>query len=284
MTPPLVFGCETATRRTARVNGLTLSFLEWPAPERPHVCFLHGGAAHAHWFDLVTPAFAGRFHMISLDQRGHGESDWPDPPAYATENFVADLLTLFDALGWDRVVLVGHSMGGHNAMAFAAWHPERVRGLVIADSRPVIPPDRLETMHASGRRPLRRHPTAEAAVAAFRLRPRETVADPAVLAHVARAGIVQRDGAWTFRFDPDANGRRRPVDAWTLVERITAPTLIVRAALSPGLGGGAAERLRDAIANATLVEIPGAYHHLTLDQPRRFIDELDPFLSTISGS
>jgi pimeloyl-ACP methyl ester carboxylesterase len=277
----LPFGCERARRRTIQVNGLALSFLEWDAPGRPNVCFLHGGAAHAHWFDLVTPAFEGRFHMISVDQRGHGESQWAKPPAYATENFAGDLLALFDALGWEQVVLVGHSMGGHNSMAFSAWHPDRVRGLVVADSRPVIPPDRLDMMHASGRRPLRRHPTAEAAVAAFRLRPRETVADPALLAHIARAGIVERDGGWVFRFDPETSARRRPVDAWTLVGKIKAPTLIVRAELSPGLAGGAAERLRDAIPNARLVQVPGAYHHLTLDQPQRFVDALERFLPTL---
>lgn len=275
------FGCESAIRRSIDANGLTLRFLEWSSPGRPALCFLHGGVAHAHWFDWVTPAFVGRYHMIALDQRGHGESQWPDPPAYATEDFASDLLSVFDALDWREVVLVGHSMGGHNSMAFSAWHPERVRGLVIADSRPVIPPDRLDTMHARGRRPIRRHPSPEAAVASFRLLPRDTVADPALLAHVARAGIVERDGGWVRRFDPSANGFRRPVDAWTLVDRINAPTLIVRAEWSPGLAGGVAERLRDTIPNATLVELPGAYHHLTLDQPQRFVEVLDPFLATL---
>ena len=64
------------------------------------------------------------------------------------------------------------------------------------------------------------------------------------------------------------------------MDRIEAPTLIVRAALSPGLAGGVAERLRAAIPKSTLVEIPGAYHHLTLDQPQRFVEALDRFLAT----
>jgi len=111
------------------VNGLALRALEWGEPGRPGLCFLHGGSAHSHWFDGVAPAFADRYHVISLDQRGHGESDWPPTPAYATENFAADLLGLLDALGWARVTLVGHSMGGHNSMSFSAWHPERVQAL-----------------------------------------------------------------------------------------------------------------------------------------------------------
>ena len=156
---PLRFGCDTATSRSVRVNGLGLHLLESGVPGRPALCFLHGGAAHAHWFDLVTPAFADRFHVVSLDQRGHGESEWPQPAAYATEDFAADLLALMDRLGWKRMALVGHSMGGHNAMGFAAWHPDRVSALVIVDARPALPPERVDRMHERGRRPPRLHPS-----------------------------------------------------------------------------------------------------------------------------
>src|SRR5215813_15305693 len=195
-------GCELARRRSVVVGGLRLSFLEWGIAGRPVLCCLHGCSAHAHWFDLVAPTLADRFHVISLDQRGHGESQWADPPAYATENFAADLLGFIDALGLARVALVGHSMGGHNAMSFAAWHPDRVSALVIVDSRPMIPTDRLDRLRTRGMVTLRPYPTQEAAAASFRLLPRETVADPALLAHLGRSGVVQRDGHWVYRFDP----------------------------------------------------------------------------------
>lgn len=272
------FGCETARTRGLRVNGLRLHLLEWGVPGRPALCFLHGGSAHAHWFDLVAPAFANRFHLISLDQRGHGESQWAEPPAYATEDFAADLVGVMDALGWERMTVVGHSMGGHNAMAFAAWHPERVSRLVIVDSRPTIPTDRLDWMHARGRRAPRLHPDPDSAVRAFRLLPRETVAAPELLAHLARAGFVERGGGWVYRFDPACNGSRRPVDAWPLLARIVAPTLIVRGERSPVLPPAMAVRMRAAIPPATLVEIPGAYHHLVLDDPAAFVRVLETFL------
>jgi pimeloyl-ACP methyl ester carboxylesterase len=281
MSPLARLGCETARKRSVVVGGLRLSFLEWGDAGRPALCFLHGGSAHAHWFDLVTPAFTDRFHAISLDQRGHGESEWAKPPAYATENFAADLLGFIDALGLARVTLIGHSMGGHNSMAFAAWHPDRVRALVIVDSRPMIPTDRLDRLRRRGERTLRPYPTREAAAQSVRLVPRETNADPALLAHIGMSGVVERDGAWVYRFDPASNAERQPVDAWTLLDRITAPTLIARGELSPVLPRDMADKLRAAIRGASLVEIPASYHHLVLDNPTAFAQELDKFLTTL---
>jgi len=280
--PPIArLGCETARKRSIAVGGLRLHFLEWGIVGRPVLCFLHGGSAHAHWFDLVAPTLADRFHVISLDQRGHGESQWADPPAYATENFAADLLGFIDALGAARVTLVGHSMGGHNAMSFAAWHPDRVGALVIVDSRPMIPTDRLDRLRRRGERTLRPYPTREAAAQSFRLVPRETNADPALLAHIGAAGVVERAGTWVYRFDPASNAERRPVDAWALLDRITAPTLIARGELSPVLPRDMADKLRAAIRGASLVEIPASYHHLVLDNPAAFVEELDRFVTSL---
>ena len=274
----VALGCEVACSRILDVRGLRLHFLESGRAGGPVLCFLHGGAAHAHWFDKVTPGLVDRFHVIALDQRGHGESQWAEPPAYGTEDFTADLLELMDRLGWRRMAVIGHSMGGHNAMTFSAWHPERVSALVIVDSRPAIPPERLDFMHARGRRLPRAHPSQEAAIQAFRLLPRETFAEPAFLAHLARAGIVPRNGGWGWRFDPATHAARRPVDAWPLLAQITAPTLVVRGGLSPVLPAEMAERLRAAIPRATLVTVPNAYHHLTLDRPAEFTAELLRFL------
>ena len=274
-------GCETARRRSVVVGELSLSFLEWGTAGRPTLCFLHGGSAHAHWFDRVAPAFTDRFHVIALDQRGHGESEWAKPPAYATENFAADLLGFIDALGLGQVALIGHSMGGHNAMSFSAWHPDRVQALVIIDSRPMIPTDRLDRLRRRGERTLRPYPSREAAAQSFRLVPRETNADPALLAHMGAAGVVERDGAWVYRFDPASNAERRPVDAWTLLDRITVPTLIARGELSSVLPRDMADKLRSAIRGASLVEILASYHHVTLDNPAGFVLELDRFLASL---
>jgi len=274
-----VLGCVVARRRTVAVGGLRLSWLEGGVPGRPPVLLLHGGAAHAHWFDAVLPALIERFHVVALDQRGHGESTWAAPPAYATEDFAGDLLAVLDHLGWARASLVGHSMGGHNALAFAAWHPGRVGALAVLDARPGIPPERLDRMRDRGRRQARLHPSLDDAVAAFRLLPPDTVADPALLAHLAREGVVAREGGFSYRFDPACRAARQPVDLWPLLPRIAAPALVVRGERSPILPLEMAERLRAALARAILVEVPGAYHHVLLDRPAAVARALLDFLA-----
>jgi pimeloyl-ACP methyl ester carboxylesterase len=273
-----LLACTDAEHRVETVNGLRLHFLQSGPSEAPAVCFLHGGAAHAHWFDRVIPGLGSRFRAIALDQRGHGESQWAAPAAYATEDFAGDLRGLMDRLGLARMTLVGHSMGGHNSMAFAAWYPERTAALVVVDARPSLPPERVQRMRERGRRAPRVHASEESAVATFRLLPRETIADPALLAHMARMGLGRVNGGFRYRFDPACYGDRRPVDCWPLLPRIGVPTLVVRGEHSPVLPLDMAARMLETIPDAELVEIPGAYHHLTLDAPDAFAAALDTFL------
>jgi pimeloyl-ACP methyl ester carboxylesterase len=275
------FACELANHQNVRINGLDLHFLEAGPSDAPPVCFLHGGAAHSHWFDRVIPSFTDRFRVISLDQRGHGTSAWANPPAYATQDFASDLLGLMDHFGWRRMAVVGHSMGGHNAMGFASWHPERVSALVVVDSRPLLPADRVDRMRQRGQRPPRLHPTEEEAVQSFRLLPKETTADPALLQHLARAGLIRTERGYRYRFDPACYANRQPVDCWPLVPRVTAPALIVRGELSPILPADMAARLGATIPRAEVAEIKGAYHHLTLDAPDAFNRVLDRFLREV---
>src|SRR5260370_25388247 len=94
-----LLACEAAERRTETLNGVRLQFLQIGPNGAPAVCFLHGGAAHAHWFDPVIPTFANRVHPIPLDQRGHRESQLSTPPGYSTDDFFPEPLPLIDPLG-----------------------------------------------------------------------------------------------------------------------------------------------------------------------------------------
>src|SRR5262249_49711302 len=97
-----------------------------------------GGSDHNSW-DTVLPALAQTHHVYALDQRGVGQSSRPG--AYSFELMRDDLLGFLDALGLDRVVLVGHPMGGHLAWLFAQDQGDRLTRLVIEDVAPNRPGD-----------------------------------------------------------------------------------------------------------------------------------------------
>src|SRR5262249_23170041 len=105
---------------------------------------------------------------------------------------------------------------------------------------------------------------------------------PALLDHLERAGIVERDGRFLYRFDPDANGGRQPVDVLPLLGRIAAPTLLVRGEHSRVLPRELAREMIDRIPPRQLPQTPPS-PHLALDQPPTFTAVLERFLEELPG-
>ena len=121
----------------AEAGGIRLAYRAWGAPGAPPLVLLHGlGEGSADW-DGVAPAFAAHYRVYALDLRGHGRSDWPG--AYSVELMSADVLGFLDALGLDRVDLIGHSMGGLAACLLAQERPGRVRALILEDIGAIEP-------------------------------------------------------------------------------------------------------------------------------------------------
>lgn len=258
--------------RFVTVNGLRLRYRDWGGRGRPLLA-LHGSSAHAHWWDPVAPRLARRLRVLALDWRGHGRSEWPRPPAYRTGDFVADLLGVIERLRLDGVIAAGHSMGGHAALAFAAWHPDRLARLVVLDAKPMVNLRRLLEFRARPERSRPEFPSRDAALRRFRLMPPETTAPPALVRAVGARGVRRlARGRWVYRFDPACERTRVPVDAWPLLPRIAVPTLIVRGERSTVLPRDVAKRMAKLIPSAHLEELPGAYHHVTLDAPRALAD------------
>src|SRR3990167_4873481 len=71
-------------------GGLRLHYLDYGTAGRPAMLCVHGGAAHAHWFDFVASGFSADYHVRALDWRGHGDSEWSQPPEYSYERFASD--------------------------------------------------------------------------------------------------------------------------------------------------------------------------------------------------
>jgi pimeloyl-ACP methyl ester carboxylesterase/predicted glycosyltransferase len=86
---------------------------------------------HMRQWKLQVPALAHRYRVVTVEGRGNGAADRPrTDAAYTDEELVADVVAVMDAVGVDRAVLVGLSMGGRHALQLAAWHPDRAAGVV----------------------------------------------------------------------------------------------------------------------------------------------------------
>jgi 3-oxoadipate enol-lactonase len=126
-------GSETGERLRVGKHNLRMVREGPDAPnggsERTFVC-LHGLVDRLEIWDRLAPGLAERGSLLRLDQRGHGGSDGPAGP-YTREDLAQDVIAALDAVGVQRAILVGHSMGGIVSMAAALLDPERVAGLVL---------------------------------------------------------------------------------------------------------------------------------------------------------
>lgn len=274
---------SSPTERTAPTHGqlttsnrerIRLHTLQWGDPSGPRLVLLHGGGANAHWWDHVAPALAERFHVVALDFRGHGDSDYPAETRVGA--FSDDLEALLAHLGGAPCVLMGHSMGGGVALDHAARHDD-VRALVAVDvSRGASRQSRRAARLALALR--RSYGTREEAIARYRFLPGSDHADESLRAYIAACSVrEEEDGRFGFKFDARWFGlpsRPRPDPAGT-----RCPVLLVRGSDSPMLTEeGAASFCRD-LPDARAVVVANAGHHVHLDQPRAFLEAVLPFLT-----
>lgn len=265
--------------RFVAVDGLRLHYREWGEPSSPPVVLLHGGSAHAHWWDFFAPTIANTYRVLALDLRGHGDSDHANPPAYRTGDYTRDLAQFVEAVGLRRFDLIGHSLGAMVATAYAGLAPQQLQSLVVVDSQLRITPGGARYMLRLHKFPQTFYRNREQAIRQFRLLPTQTEATAGVLAHVAAHGIRQLpDGRWTLKFDRESLAHAEPQDLTPLLQRVTCPILLVRGAHSTLLTHAGLAALSAAVPHAEGVEIAEAHHHVMLDNPPAFERAVRGFL------
>ena len=112
-----------------QVNGLRLRYLEWGEQTKPPVLLLHGFLSQASIWSSLARQLSRNYHVIALNQRGHGNSDWSSEGDYSIDDHFTDLVCFLEELELREVILVGHSMGGRNALFYAVCRPERIKKL-----------------------------------------------------------------------------------------------------------------------------------------------------------
>jgi esterase len=188
-----------------------------------------------------------------------------------------------DALGLARVSIVGLSMGGRVAIAFAGRHCARVRRLVVVDIGPDISDGGRARVGDLMARAPELFPSLEAAIAFGRATsPRYT---EAMLRHRVEHGMRPVPGGLAWKYDRALREAARsgtwrdPIDLWPLWRAIACPVLLVRGADSDVLSAETAKRMLDENPAARFAEVAGAGHTVPGDQPVAFRTLLDGFLS-----
>jgi len=262
---------------TAILDGLRFHFLDWGIEGESPLLLLHGGAQTAHSWDEVAPDLARDHHVLALDQRGHGDTDWAPDGRYRREDFVGDVRRFLDDREWPAATIIALSLGGLNAIAFAATHPERVTGLIVVDVTPTINEAGGKAIAAQlGMREFASFEEAVARAQAFNpLRSAENIRTR--LGHALRQTA---DGRWAYKFDPGIGSGGLETDferLWEQVRQIRCPTLLVRGAQSAILSREAAARFVRELPGSTVVELPGAGHSVMGDNPSGFLAAVRPF-------
>jgi pimeloyl-ACP methyl ester carboxylesterase len=126
-------------------NGLRLHYTEWGNPTAEPVVMLHGLNVQCHTWDPIIREIQGDHHVIAMDMRGHGDSDWARS-GYRVRSMAHDVHGLIDQLGLGPVHLVGHSAGVRVAIAVAGEKPETVKTLALSDAGPANSPSGATAM------------------------------------------------------------------------------------------------------------------------------------------
>lgn len=267
-------------------QGLSLHVAEWGSADLPAVVLLHGLRAYGYWFEEFAEAAAGRFHLLALDQRGRGASDWAPAGRYTTDDYVADIAALVEQKKLDRYALVGHSMGGTNALNYAAGNPPGLEALVIVDSAPELDPRGLSRI----REELGRTPDSFATRqdALEFLRPLHRRASARSLSTRLDWMLAEDEhGRCQWRIDPKIFDPRMTPDpaerSWNAVRNVACPVLVVRGSDSDLVTRECADRMAATFPQASRAEIPDAAHMVVEDNPAAFTAAVLPFLLATLG-
>jgi pimeloyl-ACP methyl ester carboxylesterase len=277
----------TGTSKYVTANGLQLHYLEWGKQDSPIVILLHGLRGHAHSWDEVSAALQEKYHVFAIDQRGRGLSEWDPNSNYSTEAYAEDLVQFTKALSIDRFTLIGHSMGGRNALMYASQHSDKLSKLGIIDIGPKldsIGSKRIGDEMATG-------PTSfiDIQEVVDHLKTNSKYATVETLTRRAIYATKQDEtGHFIWSYDPAIRSQRKtgatesaanPPDLWPLVSNISCPTLVFRGMQSDILTEEVATKMTQIIPDCNTVAINNATHTVFEDNPCDFITELKGFLS-----
>ena len=256
--------------------------------QAPTILFLHGSGQTRHsWDGAVTKAAKRGYRAISLDLRGHGDSDWSPDGRYGLDCFVADTRQAINSIG-GRPVLVGASLGGIIGLLIAAAPPPILRALVLVDITPRVEANGAKEVLAfmdsapNGFGSLEEAADAVSAYLPHRQRPKNN--------HGLKRNLRLRDGRYYWHWDPafmqmgrmsaPKMGEPNPLEA--AARAVTIPTLLIRGGRSRIVSEEGVREFRDMVPHAEFIDISDAHHMVAGDANDAFNDAVLGFVAKLA--
>lgn len=255
------------------VNGLRLHTLDYGGSGRT-VLLLHGVLGNAWMWSAVAAALRDRCHVMAPDLRGYGSSQWSAEHNYSTVDHAADVITLAEHRGWERLAVVGFSWGALVGLAAAQARPALVERLVDID----LPPssDRDESDVPPVPMTVATHADALAAESAL-----AAGITPEMAETMASYGRRPGEGGSLVRAHDPFYARHWPFlseDWWDALEQFDGPLLVVRGTDSPVCSQEQAWQMVQRACNGRLVEIGPSGHLVPLERPTELAGVLSDFI------
>jgi|CXWL01.1.fsa_nt_gi 3-oxoadipate enol-lactonase len=258
----------------AQINGIKIAFTD--EGQGLPVVFLHGFPLNRTMWTPQVERLATRFRVITIDLRGHGESEAP-LWHYSMEQFADDLIGVLDHLAIEQAALVGLSMGGYVLFSCVRRYPHRIKALIFCDTRAGA--DTLEGRAARFSMAQIAYRRGAGAIADLMLpkllAPSTSTTNPSLVDRVR--AMISRTEISGIAGDLMAMAARP--DSTEMLETIRVPTLVIAGEQDAASPPAEVKKIADGIPGAQFVTIPEAGHLPNLEQPERFNTLLEKFLA-----
>ena len=270
------------TSKFVEVNGARIEYMEWGNPENQSVIMLHGTNAHAHWFKFIGSMLSEKYHFVVMSFSGMGGSDWRS--FYTRDTFVDDVWGVVKDTGMEDPIVVGHSFGGMVSLITASKHSQDMSGLLLVDFVVNKPEEHHEWYEGRApARPPRIVKEREELIKRFRLMPPQQCINQYLVDYIADHSIRETEKGWAWTFDPSAyDGLIIGSDHSKILSELSCPVGFYYGEHTIEFKEGELQTMKDLLPeDSPVFGLKDAQHHLMLDQPLPFIENLDRLIQEL---
>ncbi|MBC1708570.1 2-succinyl-6-hydroxy-2,4-cyclohexadiene-1-carboxylate synthase [Listeria welshimeri] len=267
------------------VNGQTYYVTNTVNGEKPVLLMLHGFTGSNKTFQESITHLEEHFSIVAPDLLGHGKTDSPDEIArYSIERIVDDLVTILQELKIMQCFVLGYSMGGRVATAFASAHPEMVRGLILVSSSPGLAQKDLQESRVQADNRLADMLESEG-IRSFvdyweklALFASQEVLSDELKKRIRLERLAQNPNGLAMSLRGMGTGKQPSY--WNHLADFTFPVLLMTGSLDEKFEK-IAQEMQQLIPSSTHVTVQNAGHAVYLEQPNIFLSQLTNWLEVI---